>query len=112
MDSPLGQGKNIQHDRKSSGLVCIQAAGLGRLAMGQEQGNIFQQQQLGLTGNQAGLQRLQSRNSVSSANLGLDDLLSQLRFQQASQQAGQKGQAQQAVGGLLQNVGGGVLGIG
>ena len=38
------------------------------------------------------LERLQANNAIGSANIGLDDLLSQLRFNAASNKAKSKGQ--------------------
>lgn len=87
-----------------------QLAAQGLSGFGRQRGDILRQQQLGLTENQAGLQRLQANNAIGSANIGLDDLLSQLRFNAASNKAKSKGQGLDAFSQLAGTAGGIALG--
>lgn len=107
-----GQGvlERFQQQQQPFNDAQTQLAAQGLSGFGRQKGEILRQQQLGSTRNQAGLQRLQSNNSIASAGIGLDDLLSQLRFQQASQKAGSKGQGLDAFSQLAQQTGGVMLG--
>jgi len=79
---------------------------------GRERGNIMRGQQLGLMENQSGLQQLQRNNSTSSANIGLDDLMSQLRFGRDTKNAQSAGSNLNAFSQLATTAGGMFMGGG
>lgn len=90
----------------------LSASGLGQMAGQRQTGDIMRQLQLGQTELGADVGQMTGDLALSQSRIGLMDLLNQLYTQERLGSASQVGGRSDAVGGLLQNVGGSFLGAG
>lgn len=90
----------------------LSAGGLGRLAQQQANEGVFRQNAFDNIGVDNQLQNVQENNALKTADIGLRDLESNLAFQAAMREAGNKGGMLNSLSGLAQQVGGGVMSFG
>jgi len=90
----------------------LSASQMGQLAGQRSTGNIMQQLGVGQTQLGRDLGNFQGDLSMAQANIGLQDLLNSLFMNERLQSASQVGGRSNAVGGMMQQVGGSLLGGG